>query len=195
MANISRSETLERDTQRLGEEDRASRSAPRGLMTTETARPVARLSLDPRLPSSSRMSRTTPATKTSMSTRWIPRAETAAGRRRPALARSHQSEGRARDAVQRAEVRSRRHLYRPQRSRQILARSLQTQNLHRRAHADPQEHRPHRRLDLRPPGKSAPGPARARTTGDQEILRVDADGFTPIYTCNVFESLRRNPVP
>ena len=29
---------------------------------------------------------------------------------------------------------------------------------------------------------------RVRDNGDQEILRVDADGFTPLYTCNVFES-------
>ena len=31
---------------------------------------------------------------------------------------------------------------------------------------------------------------RARTTdnGDTEILRVDADGFTPVYTCSVFET-------
>ena len=29
---------------------------------------------------------------------------------------------------------------------------------------------------------------RVQDTGDQEILRVDADGFTPIYTCNVFET-------
>jgi dipeptidyl aminopeptidase/acylaminoacyl peptidase len=30
---------------------------------------------------------------------------------------------------------------------------------------------------------------RVQDSGDQEILRVDADGFTPIYTCNVFESV------
>jgi dipeptidyl aminopeptidase/acylaminoacyl peptidase len=29
---------------------------------------------------------------------------------------------------------------------------------------------------------------RVQDNGDQEILRVDADGFTPIYTCNVFET-------
>ncbi len=29
---------------------------------------------------------------------------------------------------------------------------------------------------------------RVQDSGDQEILRVDAGGFTPIYTCNVFES-------
>lgn len=29
---------------------------------------------------------------------------------------------------------------------------------------------------------------RVLDSGDQEILRVDASGFTPIYTCNVFES-------
>jgi len=29
---------------------------------------------------------------------------------------------------------------------------------------------------------------RVQDSGDQEILRVDADGFTPIYTCNVFET-------
>jgi dipeptidyl aminopeptidase/acylaminoacyl peptidase len=29
---------------------------------------------------------------------------------------------------------------------------------------------------------------RVQDSGDQEILRVDSDGFTPIYTCNVFES-------
>ena len=45
--------------------------------------------------------------------------------------------------------RSGRDLHRPQRSRQILARSLQTPDLHRRAHADPPEYRSHCRLDLR----------------------------------------------
>jgi dipeptidyl aminopeptidase/acylaminoacyl peptidase len=29
---------------------------------------------------------------------------------------------------------------------------------------------------------------RIQDSGDQEILRVDSSGFTPIYTCNVFES-------
>lgn len=29
---------------------------------------------------------------------------------------------------------------------------------------------------------------RVQDSGDQEILRVDSGGFTPIYTCNVFES-------
>jgi dipeptidyl aminopeptidase/acylaminoacyl peptidase len=29
---------------------------------------------------------------------------------------------------------------------------------------------------------------RVQDNGDQEILRVDAEGFTPIYTCNVFET-------
>lgn len=29
---------------------------------------------------------------------------------------------------------------------------------------------------------------RVQDSGDQEILRVDENGFTPIYTCNVFES-------
>jgi dipeptidyl aminopeptidase/acylaminoacyl peptidase len=29
---------------------------------------------------------------------------------------------------------------------------------------------------------------RVQDSGDQEILRVDSNGFTPIYTCNVFES-------
>ncbi len=29
---------------------------------------------------------------------------------------------------------------------------------------------------------------RVQASGDQEILRVDADSFTPIYTCNVFET-------
>src|ERR1700733_6171243 len=29
---------------------------------------------------------------------------------------------------------------------------------------------------------------RVQDNGDQEILRVDVDGFTPIYTCNVFET-------
>jgi dipeptidyl aminopeptidase/acylaminoacyl peptidase len=29
---------------------------------------------------------------------------------------------------------------------------------------------------------------RVQDSGDQEILRVDADSFTPIYTCNVFET-------
>jgi dipeptidyl aminopeptidase/acylaminoacyl peptidase len=29
---------------------------------------------------------------------------------------------------------------------------------------------------------------RVQDSGDQEILRVDASGFTPIYTCNVFET-------
>ncbi len=29
---------------------------------------------------------------------------------------------------------------------------------------------------------------RVQDNGDQEILRVDADSFTPIYTCNVFET-------
>ncbi len=29
---------------------------------------------------------------------------------------------------------------------------------------------------------------RVQDNGDQEILRVDASGFTPIYTCNVFET-------
>jgi dipeptidyl aminopeptidase/acylaminoacyl peptidase len=29
---------------------------------------------------------------------------------------------------------------------------------------------------------------RVQDSGDQEILRVDAGGFTPVYTCNVFES-------
>ena len=29
---------------------------------------------------------------------------------------------------------------------------------------------------------------RVQDSGDQEILRVDANGFTPIYTCNVFET-------
>jgi dipeptidyl aminopeptidase/acylaminoacyl peptidase len=29
---------------------------------------------------------------------------------------------------------------------------------------------------------------RVQDSGDQEILRVDSSGFTPIYTCNVFES-------
>jgi dipeptidyl aminopeptidase/acylaminoacyl peptidase len=29
---------------------------------------------------------------------------------------------------------------------------------------------------------------RVQDNGDQEILRVDANGFTPIYTCNVFET-------
>ena len=36
---------------------------------------------------------------------------------------------------------------------------------------------------------------RVQDSGDQEILRVDPSGFTPIYTCNVFETLRRGPVP
>jgi dipeptidyl aminopeptidase/acylaminoacyl peptidase len=30
---------------------------------------------------------------------------------------------------------------------------------------------------------------RVQDSGDQELLRVDAGGFTPIYTCNVFESV------
>ena len=50
-------------------------------------------------------------------------------------------------------------LRRPQRSRRGLARSLQGQDLDRRAHAAPQEHRAHRRLGLRLRRQAAPGDA------------------------------------
>ena len=43
-------------------------------------------------------------------------------------------------------------------------------------------------------GKLAPGP-RSADNGDTEILRVDDDGFTKIYTCNVFENVRPVPLP
>jgi hypothetical protein len=105
----------------------------------------------------------------------------------PALARSHQPEGRARHAVQRAEDRSRRDLHRAQRSRQILARSLQTQisTGERTLIRQNTDRIAAWIFDLQGNLRLA---QRVQDSGDQEILRVDAGGFTPIYTCNVFET-------
>ena len=89
----------------------------------------------------------------------------ACGRSRcPALARPDRPEGRAGRALRRAEERSRHRLHRAQRSRQGLARPLQAEDLHRRAHADPQEHRAHRRLDLRSCRGSSAWPSAWPTT-------------------------------
>ena len=81
-------------------------------------------------------------------------------------------------------------VHRPQRSRQSLARSLQAEDLHRRADAGAQEYGAHRRLGFRPEGSAAAGGRARPTTAITEILRADAAGFTKIYSCNVIRGVR-----
>ena len=76
-----------------------------------------------------------------------------------------------------------------------LARPLQGDDLDRRAQADAQEHRAHRRLDVRPRRASCAWPRASTDNGDTEVLRVDADGFKTVYTCTVFETCGPDALP
>ena len=86
------------------------------------------------------------------------------------------------------EERSRHHLRRHQRSRQILARSLQGQDLDRREDAAAQEHRADRRLGLRSTRASCGSPRAPPTTATPRSCASTPNGFTKIYSCTVFES-------
>ena len=108
--------------------------------------------------------------------------------RRAGRAKSHRRKRHPGLYLCRASQRARRDLRRYKRSRCRLARSLQSKNLHRRAHA----------ACARTPNASLPSifdlkdqlrlATRSAENGDTEVLRVDADKFTKIYSCNVFES-------
>ena len=68
----------------------------------------------------------------------------------------------ARAHLRRAEERARRDLRRAERPRRRLARPVQSEDLHRRADAPPEEHREDRGVDLRQQGATSAGPPHGR---------------------------------
>jgi len=61
-----------------------------------------------------------------------------------------------------------------------LARRLQGEAVHRRAHARPQEQRPHRGLELRPPRQPSPRRARRRTTATPRCCASYPNSLTSV---------------
>ena len=117
-----------------------------------------------------------------------PNATCGTGWRRSAFARSDQSEGRARDAVQRAQS--------PIPTCSTSGSTIATNpgTIFTNCRISTGERTLIRKntdriagwiFDLQGNLRLA---QRVQDSGDQEILRVDSDGFTPIYTCTVFET-------
>ena len=162
-------------------------------ITAETKRPIPGFFWS-RTASTSSSCRTRTATRTSTSTRSIPAAATPRARRCRPRATSPTPRACAPSSTRVPKKRSGHDLRRPERPRRGLARPLQGEDLDRRADARAQEHREDHRLGLRPRGPAPAGHALAEN-GDTEILRVDADGFKKVYSCNVFETCGTAALP
>ena len=124
-----------------------------------------------------------------------PSAANAAGQRGAGVAQPDRRQGRARATSTPCRRSARHDLRRPQRSRRRLARPLQGQDLDRASASSSARTPSASRAGTSTSTASCGSPTRVADNGDTEILKVEPEGFTKVYSCTVFETCGTEALP